>query len=181
MAGILILPGDGIGPEIVDASLTVLAAAQERFGFDIEWTEVLAGGIGIDTYGEAVRDEDLEVMLESDAVFLGDVGGAKWDDPESAAVAGAWDRNALVTIFEQVTGTDLLDELRHALEAATGATEVELAQLRPGVQRQLGDGGASQVQVGQPGGVAQRQPALDLHPRRVDRGHPRGGESIRHR
>ena len=75
------IPGDGIGPEIVEATLTVLAAAQERFGFGIEWTEVMAGGVAIDAYGEAVRDEDLEVMLKSDAVFLGAVGGPKWDDP----------------------------------------------------------------------------------------------------
>ena len=75
------IPGDGIGPEIVEATLTVLAAVQQRFGFDIEWTEVKAGGVAIDAYGEAVRDEDLEVMLASDAVFLGAVGGPKWDDP----------------------------------------------------------------------------------------------------
>jgi 3-isopropylmalate dehydrogenase len=75
------IPGDGIGPEIVEATLTILDAAAETFGFGIEWTEVLAGGIAIDAYGEAVRDEDLEVMLKSDAVFLGAVGGPKWDDP----------------------------------------------------------------------------------------------------
>ncbi len=75
------IPGDGIGPEIVEAALTVLDAAAERFGFGIEWTEVLAGGIAIDAYGEAVRDEDLDLMLKSDAVFLGAVGGPKWDDP----------------------------------------------------------------------------------------------------
>ncbi len=78
------IPGDGIGPEIVDASLTVLDATAEKFGFDIKWTEVLAGGIAIDAYGEAVRDEDLDVMLKSDAVFLGAVGGPKWDDPAAA-------------------------------------------------------------------------------------------------
>ena len=65
------IPGDGIGPEIVAATMTVLDAAADRFGFAIEWTEVLAGGIAIDAYGEAVRDEDLETMLQSDAVFLG--------------------------------------------------------------------------------------------------------------
>ena len=75
------IPGDGIGPEIVDAALTVLTAAQKRFGFDIEWSEVKAGGVAIDAYGEAVRDVDLEVMLRSDAIFLGAVGGPKWDDP----------------------------------------------------------------------------------------------------
>jgi 3-isopropylmalate dehydrogenase len=78
------IPGDGIGPEIIDATLSVLDAAQARFGFEIEWTEVKAGGIAIDTYGEAVRDEDLDVMLRSDAVLLGAVGGPKWDDPAAA-------------------------------------------------------------------------------------------------
>ncbi len=75
------IPGDGIGPEIVEASLVVLTAAQERFGFDIEWTEVKAGGVAIDAYGTAVRDEDLDIMLAADAVLLGAVGGPKWDDP----------------------------------------------------------------------------------------------------
>jgi 3-isopropylmalate dehydrogenase len=75
------IPGDGIGPEIVEAALTVLDAAARRFGFSIEWTEVLAGGVAIDAYGTAIRDEDLEVLLASDAVLLGAVGGPKWDDP----------------------------------------------------------------------------------------------------
>ncbi len=78
------IPGDGIGPEIVDASLTVLGAAQQRFGFAIEWTEVLAGGIAIDAYGTSIRDEDLDILLASDAVLLGAVGGPKWDDPMAA-------------------------------------------------------------------------------------------------
>ncbi len=75
------IPGDGIGPEIIEASLTVLDAAAERFGFGFEWTEVLAGGIAIDAYGTAIRDEDLDILLASDAVLLGAVGGPKWDDP----------------------------------------------------------------------------------------------------
>jgi 3-isopropylmalate dehydrogenase len=73
--------GDGIGPEIVATAVAVLDAAAERFGFAIEWSDVLAGGIAIDAYGTAVRDEDLGVMLASDAVLLGAVGGPKWDDP----------------------------------------------------------------------------------------------------
>ena len=75
------IPGDGIGPEIVDATLTVLDAAAERYGFDIEWTEVKAGGVALDAYGEDVLDEVLEVMLPIDAVFHGAVGGPKMDDP----------------------------------------------------------------------------------------------------
>ena len=68
----------------MDAAVTVLDAAAERFGFAIEWTDVLAGGIAIDAYGTAVRDEDLDVLLASDAVLLGAVGGPKWDDPSAA-------------------------------------------------------------------------------------------------
>lgn len=75
------IPGDGIGPEIVAATRTVLDATCERFGFAIDWSEVLAGGIAIDAYGTPIRDEDLDVLLASDAVLLGAVGGPKWDDP----------------------------------------------------------------------------------------------------
>ena len=75
------IPGDGIGPEIVAVAVTVLDAVAERFGLAFEWTEVLAGGVAIDAYGTAIRDEDLETLLASDAVLLGAVGGPKWDDP----------------------------------------------------------------------------------------------------
>jgi 3-isopropylmalate dehydrogenase len=75
------IPGDGIGPEIVEATLVVLEAAAERFGFAFSWTEVLAGGVAIDAYGTAIRDEDLDVLMAQDAVLLGAVGGPKWDDP----------------------------------------------------------------------------------------------------
>jgi 3-isopropylmalate dehydrogenase len=78
------IPGDGIGPEIVETALVVLDAVAEKFGFAIEWTEVLAGGIAIDAYGTAIRDEDLDTLLASDAVLLGAVGGPKWDDPAAA-------------------------------------------------------------------------------------------------
>ncbi len=78
------IPGDGIGPEIVAATIVVLEAAAERFGFGFSWTEVLAGGVAIDAYGTAVRDEDLDVLLAQDAVLLGAVGGPKWDDPAAA-------------------------------------------------------------------------------------------------
>ncbi len=78
------IPGDGIGPEIVTATRTVLDAVCARHGLAISWSEVLAGGVAIDAYGTAVRDEDLEVLLAADAVLLGAVGGPKWDDPAAA-------------------------------------------------------------------------------------------------
>jgi 3-isopropylmalate dehydrogenase len=81
---VVAIPGDGIGPEIVAVTRSVLDAAGDAFGFTIEWSEVLAGGVAIDAYGVAVRDEDLARCAAADAVLLGAVGGPKWDDPSAA-------------------------------------------------------------------------------------------------
>jgi 3-isopropylmalate dehydrogenase len=77
------IPGDGVGPEVVDAARRVLDAAGDRFDFTIEWTEVVAGGAAIDAYGVAIRPEDVEACRSVDAVLLGAVGGPKWSDPSA--------------------------------------------------------------------------------------------------
>jgi 3-isopropylmalate dehydrogenase len=77
------IPGDGVGPEVVDAARRVVNAVGGRLGFHVEWREMLAGGIAIDTYGVAIRPEDVEVCGASDAILLGAVGGPKWSDPAS--------------------------------------------------------------------------------------------------
>jgi 3-isopropylmalate dehydrogenase len=76
---IVLLPGDGIGPEIGSAAKTVLA----ELG-DFEITEHLIGGASIDEHGTALTDEVLEACRQSDAVLLCAVGGPKWDttDPD---------------------------------------------------------------------------------------------------
>jgi 3-isopropylmalate dehydrogenase len=79
-----VIAGDGVGPEVTGAARSVLDAAGERFGFSVEWREVVAGGVAIDAYGTALRDEDLALCGKSDAVLLGAVGGPKWDDPSAA-------------------------------------------------------------------------------------------------
>jgi 3-isopropylmalate dehydrogenase len=75
------IPGDGVGPEVVDAARRVVNAVGGRLGFHVEWREILAGGIAIDTYGVAIRPEDVDVCGASDAILLGAVGGPKWSDP----------------------------------------------------------------------------------------------------
>lgn len=77
------IPGDGVGPEVVAAARRVVDAAGVRFGFEVEWTEILAGGIAIDTYGAAIRPEDVITCGEADAILLGAVGGPKWSDPSA--------------------------------------------------------------------------------------------------
>jgi 3-isopropylmalate dehydrogenase len=81
---VVAIPGDGVGPEVVDAARRVVDAAGRRFGFAVDWTEVVAGGAAIDAYGVAIRDEDVEVCRGADAILLGAVGGPKWSDPSAS-------------------------------------------------------------------------------------------------
>jgi 3-isopropylmalate dehydrogenase len=89
---IAILPGDGIGPEIVDEAVRTLEAVAMRFGHDFEMRRCLVGGAAIDATGEALPQETLDVCRSADAVLLGAVGGPKWDSlpaerrPERAAL-----------------------------------------------------------------------------------------------
>jgi 3-isopropylmalate dehydrogenase len=76
---ILILPGDGIGPEIVTEAVKVLAALRDRHGLDITMDEALVGGAAIDATGEPLPGATLELARECDAILLGAVGGTQWE------------------------------------------------------------------------------------------------------
>ena len=80
-AGIAVLPGDGIGPEVVAEARRILAVVADRFGHAFTLREALIGGAAIDATGSALPEETLEVCRAADAVLLGAVGGPKWDDP----------------------------------------------------------------------------------------------------
>jgi 3-isopropylmalate dehydrogenase len=80
---IAVIPGDGVGPEVVAAARVVFDAAADRLGFAVEWTELLVGGCAIDAHGLPIRDEDVAAAGGADAILLGAVGGPKWDDPNA--------------------------------------------------------------------------------------------------
>jgi 3-isopropylmalate dehydrogenase len=80
---IAVLPGDGIGPEVVTQALNVLEVVGERSGHGFHLREGLIGGIAIDTLGTALSDETLKMCKQCDAVLLGAVGGSKWDNPQA--------------------------------------------------------------------------------------------------
>ncbi|GBD22390.1 3-isopropylmalate dehydrogenase [bacterium HR29] len=80
---ILVTPGDGIGPEVMEEALKVLARVERAFGHEFAYEEELVGGAAIDAYGTALRPETLEKARSSDAVLFGAVGGPKWDDPRA--------------------------------------------------------------------------------------------------
>jgi 3-isopropylmalate dehydrogenase len=89
---VAVLAGDGIGPEVMEAALKVLAAAQKRFDFALEYVHADVGGIAIDQQGEALPPATLAVCEASDAILFGSVGGPKWESlppaqqPERAAL-----------------------------------------------------------------------------------------------
>ncbi|WP_288885975.1 3-isopropylmalate dehydrogenase [uncultured Eubacterium sp.] len=77
---VAVIPGDGIGPEIVDEAKKVLNAVGAKYGHEFDYTEVLMGGVSIDKTGVPLTDEALETAKASDAVLLGAVGGVVGKD-----------------------------------------------------------------------------------------------------
>ena len=127
---IAVLPGDGIGPEVMSEGVQVLKQAAELYGFSVELEQGLVGGASIDAHGKPLVDPVLTLAKSSDAVLLGAMGGPKWDGldysirPERALLAlrrelGLFANLRPVKLFsalasastlkrEVVDGTDLL-------------------------------------------------------------------------
>ena len=82
-AKICLLPGDGIGPEIVQQAQRVLESVAQQFDHQFEFETRLMGGCAIDDCGDPLPEVTLETCRQSDAILLGAVGGPKWDDPRA--------------------------------------------------------------------------------------------------
>ncbi len=82
-AKIVLLPGDGIGPEVIRQARRVLEAVAAKFGHQFEFSEHSIGGIAIDQTGDPLPDATIAACKSSDAILLGAVGGPKWDDPNA--------------------------------------------------------------------------------------------------
>jgi 3-isopropylmalate dehydrogenase len=78
-----VLPGDGIGPEVVNEGVKVLQAIGKKFGHEFNLHYGLIGGVSIDRTGEALTGETVEMCKKCHAVLHGAVGGPKWDDPKA--------------------------------------------------------------------------------------------------
>ncbi|MCT4687207.1 3-isopropylmalate dehydrogenase [Vallitalea sp.] len=111
---IAVIPGDGIGPDIVEQGKLVLDKVGEKFGHSFLYTEVLAGGIAIDKVGEPLPQETIDVCKKSDSVLLGAVGGPKWDNladrPEKALLG----LRSELELFANIRPATMFDQLRDA-------------------------------------------------------------------
>ena len=77
---VTLLPGDGIGPEILGVTVDILKTVAQQEGFAFNFTEALIGGAAIDAAGSPLPAETLETCRQSDAVLLAAIGGYKWDN-----------------------------------------------------------------------------------------------------
>lgn len=112
-ANIVLLPGDGIGPEIVDQGVRVLQTVAEKFGHDFSFSSHLIGGIAIDTCGDPLPQESIDACRASQAILLGAVGGPKWDDPtaKTRPEVGLLKIRKELGLFANLRPIKLFDEL----------------------------------------------------------------------
>jgi 3-isopropylmalate dehydrogenase len=80
---VAVLPGDGIGPEVIAEGVRVIHAVGQRWGHCFELREGLIGGAALDTVGTPLPEETVKLCRAADAVLLGAVGGPRWDDPNA--------------------------------------------------------------------------------------------------
>ena len=115
-ATIMLLPGDGIGPEVVAEARRVLDATAARFGHTFDYRQGLIGGCAIDASGAALPPETLELCLSSDAVLLGAVGGPQWSDPRAAVrpEQGLLQLRAAMGVYANLRPVRVLDALADA-------------------------------------------------------------------
>ena len=115
-----VIPGDGIGPEIVREARKSLDKVAEKFGHEMEYTELLMGGASIDVHGVPLTDETIEAAKNSDAVLMGSIGGnaatSPWYQlpPDRRPEAGLLKLRKSLGLFANLRPAILYKELRHA-------------------------------------------------------------------
>ncbi len=119
---VAVLPGDGIGPEVMAEALRVLDAVEKKYDMSFERTHANVGGAGIDNEGKALPDRTVEVCKAADAILFGSVGGPKWESlppdeqPERGAllplrkIFGLYANLRPAIIFPSLTGASSLKE-----------------------------------------------------------------------
>ena len=117
---ITLIPGDGIGPEIVDEARKVLDKVGKVYGHNFNYTKILMGGCSIDEYGVPLTDEAVQIAKSSDAVLLGAVGGnvgnSRWYDvaPNLRPEAGLLKIRKELELFANIRPAYLYNELKDA-------------------------------------------------------------------
>lgn len=110
---IVALPGDGIGPEILNGSLEILQQLSKEFHFEYELESHDFGGIAIDNHGKPLPDSTLNACKNADAILLGAVGGPKWTDPNKRPEQGLLGIRKALGLFANIRPTTVTNGTSH--------------------------------------------------------------------
>jgi 3-isopropylmalate dehydrogenase len=134
---IVLLPGDGIGPEITKAATGALNSVADRFGFAFDFDPQHLGGVAIDETGEPCPDATVAACRKADAVFLGAVGGPKWDNAPVRPEAGLLKIRKELGLFANLRPTQvhpkLVDQSPLRAELVAGADFLIVRELTGGI------------------------------------------------
>ena len=112
---VAVLPGDGIGPEVMESARQVLARVEEKFNFKLDLAFGLIGGIAYDKTGSPLPEETKKICQDADAVLLGSIGGPKWDGlpPEKTPeVGGLLALRKMLKLYANLRPAVLYEELK---------------------------------------------------------------------
>ena len=137
MPNIVILPGDGIGPEVTAEAVKCLELMSLHCGLDLTFEEYVFGGAGIDAGGSPLPEETLDACKRADAILLGAVGGPKWDKAEVRPEAGLLALRSSLGLFANlrpskvIAGLEFLSPLKASI--AAGADVLVVRELTGGI------------------------------------------------
>jgi 3-isopropylmalate dehydrogenase len=137
---IAVLPGDGIGPEIIDQALKVVEAVGKKFNHSFSYTKGLVGAIAIDKTGAPLPQETLELCKSSDAILFGAIGDPKYDNnpaakvrPEQGLLAMRKELGLYANVRPVTTFPSLLDKSPLKKEIVTGVDIIMIRELTGGI------------------------------------------------
>lgn len=134
---IVALAGDGIGPEIMEAGLEVLASISEKTGFDYEVDKRPFGGAGIDAAGHPLPDQTLKASREADAILLAAIGSPQYDDAPVRPEQGLLALRKELNLYANIRPVKIFESLKHLSplkpERITGVDFVVVRELTGGI------------------------------------------------